>query len=107
MGQFAWSTVVDPQGSIGAMEQVLTDTAFKKVQLGSWTQEQLVCAFGPPAEISAVGLPSVRKTVWSYRYRQANVWNSLMHFYLSDNGVIERMHPGPDPMYERPDLMFF
>lgn len=106
MGQYAWATTAGPDGRVGQVEQILTDAAFKQVKLNEWTQEQLQCAFGPPAEVSVVGLPSSRSLIWSYRYRQAGAWNSLMHFYLSDEGRVIRMHPGPDPMYDPPELMF-
>ncbi|HLT99131.1 MAG TPA: hypothetical protein VKZ70_05265 [Burkholderiaceae bacterium] len=106
MGHYAWATRVAPDGSTGALEQVLTDEAFRRVQVNEWTSDQLRCHFGPPAEISSVGLPSVRQTIWSYRYRQSGVWYSLMHFYLSDDGTITRMHPGPDPLFEPLELPF-
>lgn len=107
MGQYAWSTQVAPDGSSSGVSQILTDAAFRQVEVGSWTTEQLQCTFGPPAEVDAVGLPSVRQTVWSYRYKQSGVWNSLMHIYVSPDGVVQRMHPGPDPLYEAPEWPFF
>lgn len=107
MGHFAWSTQVGPEGTVSQLTQVLSDAEFRKVETGRWNSEQLRCAFGPPAEISSVGLPSVRQTVWSYRYLEAGVWYSLMHFYISDTGIVERMHPGPDPMYEVRDWPLF
>lgn len=106
MGHNAWATRIAPDGSTGAMEQVLTDDAFRRVEVGKWTAEQLRCHFGPPAEITTVGMPSVRQTVWSYRYKQSGVWYSLMHFYVADDGVIYRMHPGPDPLFEPLELPF-
>lgn len=107
MGHNAWATRVAPDGTVGAVEQVLTDAAFRRVEPGVWTTQQLQCAFGPPADISTVGMPSVRQTVWSYRYMQSGVWYSLMHVYVSDDGVVTRMHPGPDPLYETREWPFF
>lgn len=107
MGQYAWSTVASADGTVGRVEQVLTDEAFRQVEIGVWTGEQLQCHFGPPAETSLVGMPSVRSHVWSYRYRQSGAWNSLMHFYLSEDGRVLRMHPGPDPMYDPSEWPFF
>lgn len=106
MGQYAWASQVGGDGKLGAVEQILTDAAFRQVKVGVWNEEQLVCAFGPPAEKSLVGLPGSRQTVWSYRYREAGAWNSLMHVYLSDAGVVQNLHPGPDPMYEVRDGTF-
>lgn len=107
MGQFAWSTQVTPDGRVGVVEQILTDAAFRRVETGVWDEERMRCTFGPPADISTVGMPSVRQTVWSYRYRQDGVWNSLMHVYVSDDGIVQRLHPGPDPLYDSREWPFF
>ena len=101
-GQQAWATNTDKEGRIEGVKPVLTDAHFSMLREGVWTPEKLLCEFGPPAEKSAVGLPSVRQIVWSYRYQQDGVWNSLMHVYLGrDGNQVTRFHPGPDPMYER------
>ena len=41
--------------------------------------------------------------VWSYRYKEAGVWNSLMHVHFDGQGVVRHMLNGPDPMYEPRD----
>lgn len=101
-GQRAWATNTDTKGRIDGIRPILTDEHFSMLRRNTWTPEQLLCEFGPPAERAAVGLPSVRQIVWSYRYLQDGVWNSLMHVYLGQDGSqVTRFHPGPDPMYER------
>ena len=68
----------------------------------------MLCEFGPPAEQGGVGLPSSIQIVWSYRYKQNGVWDSLMHVYFGTDGErVTRFHPGPDPMYERDDFLPF
>lgn len=107
-GQFAWGTNVDSQGRVGEIQQLLTDEHFRVLDEGTWTAEQVLCEFGPPAETESVGMPSVRQVVWSYRYQQSGVWNSLMYVYLGRNGdQVTRHHPGPDPMYERDRFLPF
>lgn len=100
-GQFAWGANVDAQGRVGEVTQILTDQNFAKLGQGTWTDQQVLCEFGPPAEIDAVGLPSVRQVVWSYRYLQNGVWNSLMYVYMGPDGKqVTRFHPGPDPRFD-------
>lgn len=107
-GQFAWGTNVDAQGRVGQVTPLLTDQHFQVLREGSWTPEQVLCEFGPPAEKSGVGLPSSIQIVWSYRYRQSGVWNSLMHVYFGTDGErVTRFHPGPDPMYDRDRFLPF
>lgn len=108
MGQYAWGANVDHAGNIDRVQSVLTDTHFKRLSSGNWTPQQVRCEFGPPAEITTVGLPSSTQIVWSYRYRQAGAWNSLMYVYFGQDGQqVTRFHPGPDPMYDRDSFPWF
>lgn len=102
LGQYAWGTTVDAQGFTDRIVPVLTDQNFKKLASGSWTENDVICEFGQPAEISRVGLPKSSHKVFSYRYRQSGAWNSLMHVYFDNyTGKVTRFHPGPDPIYDR------
>ncbi|MDS1140859.1 hypothetical protein RE432_10470 [Pusillimonas sp. SM2304] len=106
-GQYAWGTRVNEAGLTDRIEPLLTDEHFKVLASGVWTPEQVRCEFGPPAEITTVGLPSSSQIVWSYRYKQAKAWNSLMYVYFGKTGeAVTRFHPGPDPLFER-DSFFF
>jgi len=102
-GQYAWAARVGADGRVQAIEPVLTDEAFQRLRSGQ-TTDQLRCAYGPPAIIGSVGWGQ-RQTVWSYRYREAKSWNSLMHIYLDADGKVERFHPGPDPKFEEDRLL--
>lgn len=105
MGQFAWGSNLSADGgTVERVEPILTDAYFKRLGEGVWTAERVRCEFGPPAEITEVGLPSVRQVVWAYRYKESGVWNSLMYVYMGREGDrVTRFHPGPDPMYEERD----
>lgn len=101
MGQQAWGTNVNSTGNTDRVVPILTDQHFNVLKTGTWTPEQVRCEFGPPAETDMVGLPSTRQIVWSYRYLQSNVWNSLMYVYFGKDGShVTHFHPGPDPMFE-------
>jgi len=101
LGQYAWASDVGPDGRTNGVQAILTDAYFERLREGTWTAGQVQCAFGPPALVREVGLPSVRQVVWSYRYKQSGVWNSLMHVYMGRDGDrVTRFHPGPDPMYD-------
>jgi hypothetical protein len=106
-GQYAWGANITADGRAQAVELVLSDAYFKRLAEGVWTPDRVRCAFGPPAEVETVGLPSVRETVWSYRYKQNGVWNSLMYVYFGTDGQkVTRFHPGPDPMFDRDRFWF-
>jgi len=100
-GHYAWATDVNAQGNVGDTIQVLDDRVFNQaLSQGVWDAERVKCMFGPPADINNVGLPSVTKTVWAYRYFQNGVWYSLMYVFFdpATNLVIEH-YAGPDPMF--------
>lgn len=106
MGQFAWASTIDGQGRIDTIQPVLTDEHFQVLKTGTWTAAQVRCEFGPPAIIDTAGLPGSQQVVWSYRYKQDHVWNSLMYVFMGQNGdQVTKFHPGPDPMYDH-DRMF-
>ncbi|NYT85450.1 hypothetical protein [Pollutimonas harenae] len=106
-GQYAWGTNVNSAGITDHIEPLLTDKHFNVLATGVWTPERVQCEFGPPAEITQVGLPSSRQTVWGYRYKQSGAWNSLMYVYFGTSGeAVTRFHPGPDPLYERESFWF-
>lgn len=103
-GQHAWATTLQAGQRVGPVEPILTDAHFQQLKDGTWTPDEVRCAFGPPAIIDTVGLPGNRQIVWSYRYRENHVWNSLMFVYFGTDGQrVTRFHPGPDPMYEQVD----
>jgi hypothetical protein len=101
LGQYAWGGNLDAQERVQAVTPILTDEHFEVLRQGTWTPDQVRCEFGPPAFIDQIGLPSVRQTVWNYRYKQDHVWNSLMFVYFGHDGShVTHFNPGPDPMYE-------
>lgn len=100
MGHYAWAANVGADGRIERMEPLLTDRHFDTLVLG-WTARQVRCEFGPPAYVDTVGLPGYTTVVWSYRYLQDGVWNSLMFVDMGPEGNHVTGHnPGPDPAYE-------
>ncbi|MPS29363.1 hypothetical protein [Pigmentiphaga sp.] len=99
MGQYAWITDVGPDGKVIGTTQALTSERFRMLDSGHWDTDRLLFEFGPPAEITRVGLRG-EQIVWGYRFREDGVWNSLMYVYVTDKGVVTRYHPGPDPLME-------
>jgi hypothetical protein len=104
-GEFAFATTISADANVGKFEQVLTDQSFNQLGVGTWTPERVKCTFGPPENISSVGLPGDLKIVWSYRYRQNGVWYSLMYvFFDKDTNTLNQYFAGPDPMFDNGDF---
>ena len=106
LGEYAWGTNVDSKGNVDVIVQLLDDKIFnEKLAEGTWDPEKLKCAFGPPATIDDVGLPSVRKHVWSYRDLQYGVWYMMMNVFFDPKTMIMTGHyPTPDPMFDDDDV---
>jgi hypothetical protein len=108
LGQFTWIADTDANGRIISNFQALTTKRFNLIndglEQGLWNADRITYEFGPPAHISRVGLHG-EQIVWEYRFREDDVWNSLMYIYVTDKGVVTRFHPGPDPMAQ-PGGMF-
>jgi hypothetical protein len=104
MGQAAYLVDIGPDGRVSAVTQALTDERFAQIRKGEWDQARVRQEFGPPAE--SVVLTLKQQLVWSYRYKQQGVWNSLMHVHFDHDGIVQDYYPGPDPMFER-DGKFF
>jgi hypothetical protein len=98
MGQFQHMARIGPDGRLVSYQQVLTSENFARVKVDKWTKDDILRNFGRPAETSRVSYRDYE--VWSYRYKEAGVWNSMMHVHFDQQGVVRQMLNGPDPMYD-------
>jgi hypothetical protein len=84
-------------------EQVLTNEKFGMLKIDRATKDDVLRTIGRPAERSRVALHNYE--VWSYRYKESGVWNSMMHVHFDQDGIVRMLLNGPDPMYD--DRKFF
>jgi hypothetical protein len=98
-GQFTYMARIGPDGRLASYEQVLTDAKFATVLVGITTKEDVLHTFGRPAETSY--LPRQKLKVWTYRYKQSDVWDAMMHVHFDDQGIVRMMMSGPDEYKER------
>ena len=92
MGQFAFGVDLAGDGTVERVEQVLTLEGFGQIQVGSWSEQDILWHFGPPA---------IRHTlndhlVWDYRYRESGVYNSLFSVTFDHEGLVAATQNGPD-----------
>lgn len=105
MGQFTWMAHLGADGRLTSYEQVLTSEKFASIKIDHATKNEVLRTIGRPAERSRVAMENYE--VWSYRYKEAGVWNSLMHVHFDGQGVVRQMMNAPDPMYEPRDRFGF
>lgn len=98
MGQYTWMAHIGPDGRLDSFEQVLTGEKFATIKVDHATKEDVLRTIGHPAETSTLPLRDLE--VWSYRYKESGVWNSMMHVHFDRNGIVRQMLNGPDRMYD-------
>jgi hypothetical protein len=98
MGQFQHMARIGANGRLIAYDQVLTSENFAGIQVNRWTRDDILRHFGRPAEVSRVRLED--REVWSYRYKQDGMWNSMMNVYFNGRGVVVRLQNTPDPVLD-------
>lgn len=104
MGQYTFMARIGPDGRLLSWEQVLTGEKFATIKIDHATKEDVLRTIGRPAETSRVA--SHHYEVWSYRYKEANVWNSMMHVHFDEKGIVRQMLNGPDPREVRERTSF-
>lgn len=97
-GQQTYMARFGPDGRLKSWEQVLTSPKFATVKVGETTKQQVLLTFGTPAE--TMMMPFMKFEVWSYRFKENDVWNSMMHIHFDQAGVVRMMYTGPDPHFD-------
>lgn len=97
-GQTTGMARLDPQDRLVSYQQVLTSAQFATVRIGKDDRDAILHRFGRPAEVRRFAYsPS---DVWMYRYKEQDVWDSVMYVEFAANGTVGRMVNGPDPERE-------
>lgn len=102
-GQKTYMVRLDASGKVISFEQVLTTQKFATIKVGETRKEEVLRIIGAPSDTSYLSLRDME--VWSYPYKEADVWNSIMHVHFDGSGVVRQMLNGPDPRFD-PDRKF-
>ncbi len=97
-GQQTHMARIGRDGRLVSYEQVLTLEKFASLKVGQATKDDVLKAIGAPSDTTYLSLSELE--VWSYPYKEANVWNSVMHVHFDKRGIVERMQGGPDRRYD-------
>lgn len=98
-GQRTWFAHISSDGKLTQYEQVLTSEKFATIKVDQANRDEVLRTIGHPTETSYLSLPKLE--VWSYRYKEGGVWNSMMHVHFDKDGIVRKMQNGPDPAFER------
>ena len=98
MGQFQHMARIGADGRLLSYEQVLTTQNFAQVRIGYWNRDDILRHFGRPAEVARERVND--DEVWSYRYKEKGVWDSLMNITFTKGGVVRQMAVTADPVLD-------
>jgi|GEM_PF-1961379 len=93
-GQQTYMIRLDANHRFVSRKQVLTVEQFHAIQVGKDNMQSVLLRVGQPAEKSI--LPLKRYTVWSYRYKEDDLWDSMMHIQFDENGIVRNKENGLD-----------
>lgn len=99
LSQHTWMARFGPDGRLTSFEQVLSSDGFARIKIDSATRAEVLRLLGQPAERSRVAMNNYE--VWSYRYKESGVWDSMMHVHFDQAGVVRMLMNGPDPVYDK------
>lgn len=94
-GQYTYMARFGPDDRLTSFQQVLSTEGYAQVKVGISTQQDVLQLLGRPTEKSYLALPKL--FVWSYRYKESGVWDSMMHVHFDHDGIVRMMMNGPDP----------
>ena len=97
-GQYTRMARIGPDGKLISFEQVLSSEKFATIKPRQDNKQTVLSTFGRPAQ--QVRYASVDGDVWVYRYKEQNVWDSVMHVEFDRNGTVLALVNGPDPERE-------
>ncbi len=93
-GQFTYFAYIDAEGKLRAYEQVLSNAKFATIEVDKATKEDVLRTIGHPGNTSSLRNPNFE--VWSYRYKESGVWNSVMHVHFDPTGIVRKMLNVPE-----------
>jgi len=103
-GQQTFMARFGPDGRLISVDQVRTVERFAMLKLNESTKADVLRTVGTPSETSWLSLPQLE--VWSYRYKENGVWNSMMYIHFDRAGIVRKMENGRDPLYEEDEFFF-
>lgn len=102
-GQKTYMARIGPDGKVISFKQVLTVQTFASIKINEATKADVLRTIGAPSETSYLSLTDLE--VWTYPYKENDVWNSMMHVHFDKSGIVRKMLNGPDPRFD-PDMHF-
>lgn len=102
-GQRTYMARIGPDNMVVSFEQVLTSQKFATLKVGVATKNDVLRTIGSPSETDYLSLSDLE--VWSYPYKENDVWNSIMHVHFDRAGIVRKMLNAPDLRFD-PDQRF-
>ena len=100
--QYTYMARIGPDGKLVSFEQVLTVENFSALKPDVSTKKDVLKTVGHPNPFESEVLPLTGTEVWTYRYKENGIWDSMMHIYFHPDGVVKRLENGLDFVLHTP-----
>jgi outer membrane protein assembly factor BamE (lipoprotein component of BamABCDE complex) len=97
MGETTYMARIGPDGKLVSYKQVLTLQVFGTIRVGQSDKATVLRTVGAPSYKRFYSLSQLE--VWSYPFKENDVWYSLMSIYFDKAGIVRKLENGPDPRY--------
>jgi outer membrane protein assembly factor BamE (lipoprotein component of BamABCDE complex) len=99
-GQQVYNLDLDAQGRLQRVDQVLDLAWLERIEVGRWTEADVVRLLGRPALIERVARFDGK--VWTYRYLEPFSLARLVHIHIDPGGVVRQMLYTDEPLPDDP-----
>jgi hypothetical protein len=85
-GLHTYNVLVDKDGVLARIENVLEESGFARIQRGKTTRDEVLCLLGPPFIETYFKVRN--ETVWDYRFLDAWGYESRFHVLYDGAGIV-------------------
>jgi hypothetical protein len=97
-GRQVFNLDLDGQGRLLRVDQVLDTAWLQRIEVGRWTQEDVLRQFGKPAVVERVA--RFEGGVWTYRYLEPFSLARLAHIHIDPQGVVRKVVYTDEPLLD-------
>lgn len=98
-GRHVLNVDLGPDGKLVSVVDAMSAAVRDSVEVGVWTQAQVLMTFGRPAEVGRVA--SFEGDIWTWRYQESPGVFRFFHLYFDGLGIVRRVQNTDEYMDDR------
>lgn len=98
-GRHVLNVDLGPDGKLLSVVDAMSAAVRDSVEVGVWTQSQVLMTFGLPAEVGRVA--SFEGDIWTWRYQESPGVVRFFHLYFDGLGIVRRVQSTDEYLDDR------